>query len=622
MFWSCYKDNMFSSAVRIQLLLRFLLILILLSSSWVFAQSGTLFIEQNSVKLSLDPFVKILFDSDHHLLIDDIKALPDDRFQPLSKDGNSIGFTDASIWLRFKLHVAPTVTSSLIFTLDAPLVDFVSFYSPNKNNEYIKQTTGDKIPYSEHLVDYRNPIFFIHPEKGKTVEYFVQVNSEGPIQLPLKLWSEDQFIGAHDKVQLFFGMYYGFMIILIVAALYAAIMLRDQLFFRYSVYLLTFLLFQMSLNGVSFQYLWGEYPQYASQFNSSLVGLVVVATLWFSSYFLKVKAFAPRMYKVFVVLQFVAFTSVILIWTDLFRFATQLAAMSGIAVAPLFSITVFKILKRGYKPARYFSAAWFVLMVGVIASGLAFLGYIPINFFTLYAMQIGSTFEIIILMFALFERYKVLADEKIDAEKTARYVISQLNEKLETLVDERTKELKSSNEKLRELASQDSLTGLLNHNASINQLEKAIDGALRYNYAIAVIMVDIDYFKVLNDNYGHLAGDDILVSISDVLKTNLRNTDSCGRYGGEEFLLILTHTELAEAKVLAERIKVAITKIYSDRAPGAKVTASFGIAMCYPKQCKQSNADALIALADKALYKAKDEGRNRICVSPTIQLSA
>jgi len=153
---------------------------------------------------------------------------------------------------------------------------------------------------------------------------------------------------------------------------------------------------------------------------------------------------------------------------------------------------------------------------------------------------------------------------------------------------------------------------------SIRQDKKALAGARRYNHAIAVIMLDIDHFKSFNDNYGHQAGDDILCTIADVLSANLRDTDSCGRYGGEEFILILTHSELFEVKTLADRIKSAISNATFERAPGAKATAILGITMCYPTQSDNFTADTLIAAAARALNEAKNLGRNRVCFSPNL----
>ncbi|MCP3908434.1 MAG: GGDEF domain-containing protein, partial [Oceanicoccus sp.] len=210
--------------------------------------------------------------------------------------------------------------------------------------------------------------------------------------------------------------------------------------------------------------------------------------------------------------------------------------------------------------------------------------------------------------------------QKNIAENKASDYLRKLNSKLEDLVASRTATLEKANSDLALLASQDSLTGLLNHRSSINQVSKALNEANRYNISIAVIMIDLDNFKLLNDQYGHQVGDEAIVSVSQVLRSNLRDTDSCGRYGGEEFILIITRTDLDEVNQLAERLKSNIAEIHLSQTPDANVTASFGIAMCLSTQCEEYTTDSLISAADSALYKAKLSGRNKICFTPSNQM--
>jgi diguanylate cyclase (GGDEF)-like protein len=125
--------------------------------------------------------------------------------------------------------------------------------------------------------------------------------------------------------------------------------------------------------------------------------------------------------------------------------------------------------------------------------------------------------------------------------------------------------------------------------------------------------MDIDYFKDVNDNYGHVAGDDVLKAVSQMLTNGVRQGDIVARYGGEEFLIYLPMTELESAKVLVERLRVTLEQ-YAHVIDNEKVTvtASFGIA----QHEVNDSADRTIARADKALYQAKESGRNCIVMSP------
>ena len=121
-------------------------------------------------------------------------------------------------------------------------------------------------------------------------------------------------------------------------------------------------------------------------------------------------------------------------------------------------------------------------------------------------------------------------------------------------------------------------------------------------------MIDIDHFKQINDQYGHPAGDTVIVAIANILKNSLRESDGCGRYGGEEFILLLPETQGEYALELAESIRLKIMEIKIDEVDEKQLSASFGIA-AFDRE--NSTAD-IICDADKALYKAKENGRNQV----------
>lgn len=165
------------------------------------------------------------------------------------------------------------------------------------------------------------------------------------------------------------------------------------------------------------------------------------------------------------------------------------------------------------------------------------------------------------------------------------------------------------------ISLKDGLTGLLNRTAIDELLAKSFRKAVEGKNELAVVMIDVDFFKKFNDNYGHQSGDNILRLIANTLKKLSRPFDHVGRYGGEEFIVVLNHTDLSQAYVYAERIRKEIEhlgKLLANRFPGLTLTVSAGVSG-YQKGIK--NRDALISEADKALYKAKETGRNRVVMS-------
>ena len=155
----------------------------------------------------------------------------------------------------------------------------------------------------------------------------------------------------------------------------------------------------------------------------------------------------------------------------------------------------------------------------------------------------------------------------------------------------------------------DSLTGLLNHTTSKQRVGAAVNTALADGTPLCVAMVDIDHFKKVNDTYGHPMGDQVIRSMAWLLKQRLRKTDSVGRYGGEEFLVILPQANADRAAQLLDRIRVDFSQFYHPvNATSFACTFSCGIAQLTPG----ISAQALVKLADEALYKAKKQGRNQI----------
>ena len=180
-------------------------------------------------------------------------------------------------------------------------------------------------------------------------------------------------------------------------------------------------------------------------------------------------------------------------------------------------------------------------------------------------------------------------------------------------------QLKSAKEKLHKLAYTDTLTGIFNRRKFIETLESERARALRYGENLSLIMIDIDHFKKINDNYGHDIGDKALIRFSNILKTSLRETDFPGRLGGEEFGILLPETNLEQTVIVAERIRKRLETESQNNEEGIPAfTASFGIAQFNEKT---DGSSLLTREADQALYMAKKTGRNKVCRADNLSYS-
>lgn len=172
-------------------------------------------------------------------------------------------------------------------------------------------------------------------------------------------------------------------------------------------------------------------------------------------------------------------------------------------------------------------------------------------------------------------------------------------------------DLLAAREILRAKAAHDSLTGLLNHEEILGVLDRELARSERDGICVSIIMADIDHFKKINDTYGHLAGDAVLRLTAREMHSMMRAYDSIGRYGGEEFLVILPECCLECAAAFAERLRKRISSEKMDTTEGLiSVTISLGVAASNRE--KGEDGQTLVRAADAALYKAKESGRNRV----------
>lgn len=181
-------------------------------------------------------------------------------------------------------------------------------------------------------------------------------------------------------------------------------------------------------------------------------------------------------------------------------------------------------------------------------------------------------------------------------------------------VVELQQDLIQSREALRTEAMHDFLTGLLNRAALFEHLDKELVRVQRTGGSLCVIMMDVDYFKAINDEHGHLVGDTVLRDLARRFEGVLRTYDAVGRFGGEEFLMVLANCDSTYGQAVAERLRshLASKKVRID-GEELPVTVSFGVAATESR--RHVNSEALIRAADSALYRAKATGRDRVCVA-------
>lgn len=260
---------------------------------------------------------------------------------------------------------------------------------------------------------------------------------------------------------------------------------------------------------------------------------------------------------------------------------------------------------RHLPPGKYRFEVAAVNAAGSTVSPLASFSFtiVPLWWQNVYVQRGCGVISVILLIFAWRRRVGQLVSQKDHLEAAVK-------ERTQALEKEKT-ELVRTREQMRHFAEHDGLTGLWNHRIIVERLRGEVDRSMRDGTAMAIILADLDYFKHINDAMGHVAGDLTLRETGAIFQRAVRSYDWVGRYGGEEFLLILPGSDVEAAQARAEHLRKTLEK--ATLGEGGKtfsVTASFGVAAGFP-----TNYEEMIQIADAALYRAKNNGRN--CVVAT-----
>jgi len=193
--------------------------------------------------------------------------------------------------------------------------------------------------------------------------------------------------------------------------------------------------------------------------------------------------------------------------------------------------------------------------------------------------------------------------------------LDELQKKLD-LVNQNTHSISGDNETLAQLAAKDGLTGLYNHAYIKERMKQELFRSRMYKHSMSLLMIDIDNFKSINDTFGHAYGDQVLTTVAELMRQNLRPTDILGRYGGEEFLIVLSNTKNQDLRLIAERLRTCVESHCFEMlsSPSETFTVTVSIGGCsYPDHGQ--TIEELAAYADQSLYIAKRQGKNRVIVS-------
>ncbi|MES2764888.1 MAG: 7TM diverse intracellular signaling domain-containing protein [Bacteroidota bacterium] len=384
------------------------------------AAQETAVLSDKAGKVVLGKHLEILEDKAGKLTIANVSSPENSgKFLKSKEDVPGYGLTKSAFWVRFTVVNSLEESAEWLLELSYPVLDEAQLYTAQLDGSFKKVASGDKFPFSMRELKHRNIIFRLPLEKNTSNTYYMRLQTSGSVQIPLTLWSMQAFIAKDHEEQIVLGLYYGIMLIMVLYNLSVFIFLRDRTYVSYTGYLVFFTLFQMTINGLSFEYLWPQSPWWANKALMFSAFAFQCFALIFTKEFLNTKVNTPKLNK-FITWQM--YSSLLLIALSLF---IEYSVLIRIAIAMAFPFVGMVIaaailsLKNGYRPARFYVSAWAVFVAGLFIFVLKTVGVLPNNLITQYGVQVGSALEVVLLSVALADRISILKRDKEKAEREA-----------------------------------------------------------------------------------------------------------------------------------------------------------------------------------------------------------
>lgn len=517
--------------------------------------------------------------------------------------------TDSVYWVHLHLTNSGNKRGFWYLKLNYPLLDDVTFWQEGDSTS-TTLATGDQRPFLSRDIDYRYFLLPVTLGSGEKQSITLRIQSSGALNVPLSLETPGTVVAESNHLTLTHGLFYGALLVFAVFNLLLFFSSGTIYYFHNAFYMASMGLFLFAMGGFANQYFWPDSTGFANTSIPLLIALCALAMTLFGRSFLEIE---PGTLSASI-LRTLAWSSVgLLAITFLLPYNKSILFNTFLVLTVIASLFVIGMLRwrQGYVPALWYVMAWSVMLVGALIYALAAFGYLTDFLAREFFMLTAVGAQVILLNYALVQRWRLLNQKLLDVEHNARA-------ELETKVHERTAQLRNTmgeleraNRKLATMSLNDALTGLHNRRHLDNMLPELCAEARRTGQPLVLALIDADHFKSINDTWGHGFGDRCLQRIADILSRHVkRPRDVAIRFGGEEFALLLPGTDQEGAYRVCQGIleDMRNTAIPADDGHNVTITLSAGIALLAPDE----NEQTLFQRADEALYQAKASGRDRI----------
>ena len=574
-------------------------LLLLLAGYWVPAvQANTLLsVSPNQASYSLAPYSEFWHANDEAISLEHLLSDPPEFEQSYRSEDLNFGYTQGDIWLKTELRNSSPEIQRWLVQFEYPFLDYVTLHTLRQQG-IITQRSGGAVPVEQRVLAHRQVVFPLELAAFERVTLYAQVAASGSKMLNYNLITPEAFYAQNDRHNFWLATYFGMLLALGLYNLLLFFGLKERVFLHYSLFVAGFGVAILTFNGIGTLMFWS----FLGENTARLVALgftfaSTMATL-FAQSFLNTEVYSPRWHKALSIFRNYCWLAVIGSLLLPIPAALHIMDITGLIAALLLLICGSYCTLRRVPSARLFVLAWSLFLLGASVFALRNLGLLPANFITLYGIQIGSALEMLLLSFALAARFNKLKRQKERAQSAMLATLRKQEAVLEQKVAARTRALEH-------LANCDVLTGLLNRHGLMRCAENALMRNQQQGAKLALLMLDLDRFKPINDHYGHEAGDFVLQKIAKRIAHLARTRDHCARFGGDEFIIIMESIESTDslATIQSRIAKTIQSPIKLPCGERVSVSVSIGVSTC--QGADNATLESLLREADSNMYAVK-----------------
>jgi signal transduction histidine kinase len=353
------------------------------------------------------------------------------RFHAHHEDVLNAGYSTSVFWLKVELRPVTTANAAprqWLLELAYPPLDHLELYLPDRTGTYrLAQRTGDALPYGSRQIRQNNYLFELALPPGQITTVYLRLHSEGSVQAPLALWSTDAYLEEQPTRLYVLGMIYGVLLVMLVYNLFIYLSVRDVSYLYYILYIASFGLYQVSVNGAGVAYFWPNNPWWANASTPLFIGAAGLFGCQFARHFLQLSSISSGFDRLLQWLMFGGAVVMVLAVSMPYGIALRMATV----LALLFTVSIFSAglyaWWRGLRVARWFIIAWTAFLLGGLVNTLMVLGYLPNVFITMYASQLGSALEVALLSLALADRINSLREQQAQTLRESGRMLEQMN---------------------------------------------------------------------------------------------------------------------------------------------------------------------------------------------------